>query len=165
MNKHDFRNTKIDLSKNTEEERAKFQRLAFENGAKWADEGVKVSYTNKPYFYIYNDNEMTFGVNVNKFDEKDHRQIYYSDLFPDETDPKDLRIKELESQNALLLKEIEELKEKQIPESLIDFVNEMKYMVKLYQNSRYSMGEQTRDKLKEELDNIMRLEKFRTTDF
>ncbi len=41
--------------------------------------------------------------------------------------------------------------------SLLDFIQEVKYMMGLYGASSYTMAEQTRDKLAEQLDDIMRL--------
>jgi hypothetical protein len=41
--------------------------------------------------------------------------------------------------------------------SLLDFIQEVKYMMGLYGASSYTTAEQTRDKLAEQLDDIMRL--------
>lgn len=41
--------------------------------------------------------------------------------------------------------------------SLLDFIQEVKYMMGLYGASSYTIAEQTRDKLAEQLDDIMRL--------
>lgn len=41
--------------------------------------------------------------------------------------------------------------------SLLDFIEEVKYMMNLYGASNYTRAEQTRDKLAEQLDDIMRL--------
>jgi hypothetical protein len=41
--------------------------------------------------------------------------------------------------------------------SLLDFIQEVKYMMSLYGASSYTIAEQTRDKLAEQLDDIMRL--------
>ncbi len=41
--------------------------------------------------------------------------------------------------------------------SLLEFIEEVKYMMGLYGASSYTMAEQTRDKLSEQLDDIMRL--------
>lgn len=41
--------------------------------------------------------------------------------------------------------------------SLLDFIQEVKYMMGLYGASNYTRAEQTRDKLAEQLDDIMRL--------
>ena len=109
--KIDFRNTKINLSNHTKEQRAKFQRLAFENGCKWEYVGKMVVNTDKQCYHIYADLTLTWDNFGEDFIQNKKREIFYSDLFPDETDPKDLRIKELESQNASLIKEVQELKE------------------------------------------------------
>ena len=111
--KIDFRNTKINLSNHTEEQRAKFQRFAFENGCRWRGSGCEVSELGSPFYFIDSELKMTQAQKIDKdyFYPHPNRQIFYSDLFPDETDPKDLRIKELESQNASLIKEVQELKE------------------------------------------------------
>ena len=41
--------------------------------------------------------------------------------------------------------------------SLLDFIEEVKYMMNLYGSSSYTRAEQIRDKLTEQLDDIMRL--------
>ena len=41
--------------------------------------------------------------------------------------------------------------------SLLDFIKEVKYMINLYGARSYTRSEQTRDKLAEQLDDIMRL--------
>lgn len=40
---------------------------------------------------------------------------------------------------------------------LVDFIEEIEYMQGLYNNKRYTQAEQTRDKLAEQLDELMRL--------
>jgi len=40
---------------------------------------------------------------------------------------------------------------------LIEFIEEIEYMMKLYGNQRYTQAESQRDKLAEKLDDIMRL--------
>lgn len=40
---------------------------------------------------------------------------------------------------------------------LADFIREIEYMQGLYSNARYTQAEATRDKLTEQLDNLMRL--------
>lgn len=40
---------------------------------------------------------------------------------------------------------------------LIEFIEEIEYMMKLYGNQRYTQAEAQRDKLAEKLDDIMRL--------
>jgi hypothetical protein len=40
---------------------------------------------------------------------------------------------------------------------LIEFIEEIEYMIKLYGNQRYTQAEAQRDKLAEKLDDIMRL--------
>ena len=40
---------------------------------------------------------------------------------------------------------------------LIEFIEEIEYMMKLYGNHRYTQAEAQRDKLAEKLDDIMRL--------
>ena len=40
---------------------------------------------------------------------------------------------------------------------LIEFIEEIEYMIKLYGNRRYTQAEAERDKLAEKLDDIMRL--------
>ncbi len=42
--------------------------------------------------------------------------------------------------------------------TLEEFIDEVKYMQRLYQNQRYTQAEALRDKLAEELDDVMRLE-------
>jgi hypothetical protein len=41
--------------------------------------------------------------------------------------------------------------------SLLEFIEEVKYMMGLYGSNSYTRAEQTRDKLAEQLDDIMRL--------
>ncbi len=41
--------------------------------------------------------------------------------------------------------------------SLLEFIEEVKYMMALYGSTSYTRAEQTRDKLAEQLDDIMRL--------
>ena len=41
--------------------------------------------------------------------------------------------------------------------SLLEFIEEVKHMMSLYGNQRYSQAEAKRDKLAEQLDDIMRL--------
>ena len=41
--------------------------------------------------------------------------------------------------------------------SLLEFIEEVKHMMGLYGASRYTQAEQTRDKLAEQLDDVMRL--------
>ncbi len=41
--------------------------------------------------------------------------------------------------------------------SLLEFIEEVKYMMLLYGNQRYTQAEAKRDKLAEQLDDIMRL--------
>ena len=41
--------------------------------------------------------------------------------------------------------------------SLLDFIQEVKYMMGLYGASRYTQAEKTRDELAEKLDDVMRL--------
>ena len=41
--------------------------------------------------------------------------------------------------------------------SLLEFIEEVKHMMGLYGASRYTQAEQTRDKLAEQLDDLMRL--------
>ena len=41
--------------------------------------------------------------------------------------------------------------------SLLEFIEEVKHMMGLYGASRYTQAEQTRDKLAEKLDDVMRL--------
>jgi hypothetical protein len=40
---------------------------------------------------------------------------------------------------------------------LVDFIEEIEYMQRLYSNARYAQAEATRDKLAEQLDDLMRL--------
>jgi hypothetical protein len=40
---------------------------------------------------------------------------------------------------------------------LADFIEEIEYMQRLYSNARYAQAEATRDKLAEQLDDLMRL--------
>ena len=40
---------------------------------------------------------------------------------------------------------------------LVDFIEEIEYMQGLYSNARYTQAEATRDKLAEQLDDLMRL--------
>ena len=40
---------------------------------------------------------------------------------------------------------------------LVDFIEEIEYMQELYSNARYTQAEATRDKLAEQLDDLMRL--------
>jgi hypothetical protein len=40
---------------------------------------------------------------------------------------------------------------------LVEFIEEIEYMMKLYGNQRYTQAEAQRDKLAEKLDDIMRL--------
>ena len=40
---------------------------------------------------------------------------------------------------------------------LVDFIEEIEYMQGLYNNARYTQAEATRDKLAEQLDDLMRL--------
>ena len=40
---------------------------------------------------------------------------------------------------------------------VLDFIEEIEYMMKLYGNQRYTQAEAQRDKLAENLDDIMRL--------
>lgn len=40
---------------------------------------------------------------------------------------------------------------------LVDFIEEIEYMQRLYSNARYTQAEATRDKLAEQLDDLMRL--------
>jgi hypothetical protein len=40
---------------------------------------------------------------------------------------------------------------------LVDFIEEIEYMQGLYSNKRYTQAEATRDKLSEQLDDLMRL--------
>lgn len=48
----------------------------------------------------------------------------------------------------------EQLTENQIPEYLIEFVDDVKHMIKLYNNSSHTRSEEYRDKLAEKLDDI-----------
>jgi hypothetical protein len=64
-----------------------------------------------------------------------------------------------------LRSENEKLRENQIPESLVDFINDVKWMVGCYQNQRYTTAESKRDSLAEVLDDIMRLPKEKTQDY
>lgn len=41
--------------------------------------------------------------------------------------------------------------------SLLEFIEEVKHMMRLYGVSRYTQAEQTRDELAEKLDDVMRL--------
>jgi len=41
--------------------------------------------------------------------------------------------------------------------SLLEFIEELKYMIGLYVASRYTQAEETRDELAEKLDDVMRL--------
>lgn len=74
----------------------------------------------------------------------------------------------LKEQNKQLLDEIDMLKfqlkaadsvnekltENQIPEYLIEFVDDVKHMIKLYNNSSHTRSEEYRNKLAEKLDDI-----------
>lgn len=40
---------------------------------------------------------------------------------------------------------------------LVDFIEEIEYMQELYSNKRYTQAEETRDKLADQLDDLMRL--------
>ena len=48
----------------------------------------------------------------------------------------------------------EQLTENQIPEYLIEFIDDVKLMIKLYNNSSHTRSEEYRDKLAEKLDDI-----------
>jgi len=74
----------------------------------------------------------------------------------------DLMDKDPNSEIDLLKKENEQLRENQIPEHLKDFVNEVQYMIGLYQAKRFTNAELTKNKLCEALDDLMRIEPKRT---
>ena len=81
------------------------------------------------------------------------------------------RIKEIQEETAYpesvsvqqaLLKVWNECEQEQlgiaaVSGSLIEFIEEIEYMMKLYGNRRYTQAEAQRDKLAEKLDDIMRL--------
>ena len=41
--------------------------------------------------------------------------------------------------------------------SLLQYIEELKYMIRLYGNQKYTQAEMERDKLAEQLDDVMRL--------
>jgi len=104
--KTDLRNTKIDLSNYSENDRAKFQRFAFENGGYWIYHKQNIVNLEFPYYYI--DNDLMITCSSNRFDSSyiGYNRIYFTDLFKEDSkeetpyfdreDSKDLRIKELE---------------------------------------------------------------------
>ena len=85
--KTDLRNTKIDLSNYSENDRAKFQRFAFENGCECVIYGKKLTLLECPYIFIDGFREMTFETSINSkyFKDHDYRQIYFTDLFKEDS--------------------------------------------------------------------------------
>lgn len=57
----------------------------------------------------------------------------------------------------IVIRDFEEGEIIDVNESLFEFIKEVKYMMDLYGTGRYTRAEQMRDKLAEQLDDIMRL--------
>jgi hypothetical protein len=57
----------------------------------------------------------------------------------------------------VLLSEVKKNRLGDVSVSLLEFIEEVKYMMDLYGASSYTRAEQTRDKLAKQLDDIMRL--------
>jgi len=74
----------------------------------------------------------------------------------------DQQLDQLQYNIKELTAEVERLKGRNIlsgePELFVDFVNDVQRMKFLYQKGKYTLAEETRDQLRERLDDIMRIE-------
>lgn len=89
-------------------------------------------------------------------------ELYKKEFGDADSVPKESVIRLLQHFAAVLKKEREEVNNLNIPDvsgslPLDDFINEVERMQKLYSNSKYTSAEELRDKLAEQLDDIMRL--------
>ena len=91
--------------------------------------------------------------NKHKLDEIERlksRIIYWNELHSEVIKDNSKLQFELKAANSVN----EQLTENQIPEYLIEFVDDVKHMIKLYNNSSHTRSEEYRDKLEKKLDDI-----------
>lgn len=78
----DLTNTKIHVK--SEEESRRVQEYAFSKGYGWSIDGKIVQHTQDPYLYFYS-NSITAGITRSTFETHEHKEIKFTDIFPEET--------------------------------------------------------------------------------